>query len=175
MKWTKSDGTLDLDALDALEASVRVVTDSNKSIDAVLKAAKIGAPTVIAFRCSHSRMFYPHDFAKQWGRDYGIGLGASPVSESLDSMYGISASETQYATKLEHFMHPVQTSCAQVDFVVVPEEEYSAALLIPQQQDLDMVLRSRIIFEKQMNSENGRLRMLVANYNSLRAKKAVVK
>lgn len=176
-KWTNDDGTLNFAALDILESEVRAVTDSNREIDRVIKAAKLGAPVKVAFRCSHSGLFFPSDYAKEWGRKYGIGLGSQVVSESLDSDYSTQPQgpNTIRVRNVLQLMHPVQTSQAQVDFVVVPEAEADEKSLIPAHEDADMGRRVAILFAKQMNNPASQLRYLVAEYNRLAPGKGLVR
>lgn len=102
---------------------------------------------VKAFRCSHSGKYYPHDYAKEWGRKYGIGLGPVPVSECLDTIEGqpIVESSDDEAT----LMRPVGVTCAQVDFVEVEESEYEANRLILAIEDPRMITRSEILRRNQ--------------------------
>lgn len=169
-QWLKEDGSLNLNALDELAAAVRAVTDSNASIDAVIKAAKIGAPKEIAFRCSHSGMFFPANYAKEWGRLYGIGLGDQVVSESLDSMYQVKTNHPA-PEEPQDLMHPLVNSCAQVDYGVFDEEQVNSALLIPAYTDTRMAKRVEVLFQKQMTNPKSSLGLLVAQFKLLKGTK----
>lgn len=163
--WLKADGSLDLDALDNLAASVKAVTDSNASIDAVIKAARIGAPKVIAFRCTHSGMFMPSDYAKEWGTKYGHGLGTQVVSESLNSQYFVEPSQPERAKNLVQLMHPVEVSQAQMDYVVIDAEEYKANRLVPAIDDSDLNIRIPLLYKKQLAKKGSRLSLLSAQFS----------
>lgn len=102
---------------------------------------------VPAFRCSHSGKYYPGDYAKNWGRKYGIGLGPIPVSECLDTQDHMAAVES--ADDPASLMKPVGNTLAQVDFCLVPESEYNDNRLILAADDPRMVLRKRIVWENQ--------------------------
>lgn len=170
MKWLKEDGTLDLDALDTLAANVKAATDSNAGIDAIIKAERLGAPKVIAFRCGHTGQFYPADYAKEWGRKYGIGLGDQVVSESLDSQYHVPVSDIKNLRKMEQLMHPVSVSGAQVDYIVVPQVDFEAAQLIIDLEDTDQSRRGKIIFQKQLVHPDSQLRLVLAQFNAFNKK-----
>jgi hypothetical protein len=165
-KWTNSDGSLNLDALDALEANVRAVTDSNAAIDAVIKGAKIGVPTIVAFRCNHSSLYFPADYVREWGRSYGHGLGPDPVSEVLDSDYHTDPPKvTEDTMDINSIMHPLVTTRVQVDLMNVTQEEFDANQAIIAIDDPRMMKRAAICRAKQMeNKMGGRLRSLQANY-----------
>lgn len=164
-KWVKTDGSLDLDALDALESSVRAVTDSNQAIDAIIKAEKLGQPKVLAFRCAHSTGYWPGDYVKQWGILYGVGNGPVPVSESWDSQYHVTPSITA-ADDVTQLMHPVQVSLAQVDMVTVPADEFNAGKLITEKDDPRGNQRVKILFQKQLANPRSRLKLIMAQLQS---------
>lgn len=154
-KWLKADGSLDLDALDALAANVKAVTDSNAAIDAVIKGAKIGAPVVVAFKCNHSGKYFPGDYVKQWGRLYGHGLGPDPVSEALDSDYATDPPKiTEQTNSINQIMHPLTVTRVQVDLMNVPEDEYNANQLILAIDDPRMEKRAPILLENQFNKSD---------------------
>lgn len=167
MKWLDDKGKLNIEALDQLAADLKAVTDSTASLDQVVKDAKLGRPTVVAFRCSHTGMFFPSDYVKQWGSKYGIGLGSSPISESLNSQYDVAPPSMQGRTKSNKFqmMHPLESSKAQIDYVIIPEDEYKANSLIIANEDEDMSARVQVLYDKQMVHPRSQLRLLMAQYN----------
>ena len=89
---------------------------------------------VKAFRCSHSGKYFPADYLKQWGRKYGIGLGSVPVSETLDSNHDFPVCIPE-SGDMDKAMHPMGTTMAQVDFVMVEEKEYEENKLILHHED----------------------------------------
>jgi hypothetical protein len=105
---------------------------------------------VAAFRCSHSGLYYPADYVKEWGRKYGVGLGSKPVSEVLNSEYLFPAAKGLNGK----MMHPVGNTYSQVDFCYVEEAEYNKNQAILQSDDPTLEARSAIIREKQ--SQNPR-------------------
>lgn len=102
-------------------------------------------PLVPAYRCSHSGKYYPADYVREWGRKYGHGLGPTPVSECLNTD---DLQSTVGDGPLA--MRPVGVTRAQVDFVMVEEQEYNNNLLIPAATDPSCIKRSEIIRAKQL-------------------------
>lgn len=122
---------------------------------------------VPAFRCGHSGLWLPGDYVKEWGRLYGIGLGPTPVSEVLDSLYDIAPPAiTPDLRRIEQVMHPVQVSMSQVDFDMVPaatfERPGAAAILAA--DDADMERRCAIVYAKQLVNPNSRVPLMRASW-----------
>lgn len=141
-----------------LEQSLKAVTDQvGKLMDRVLQ--KGFKPL---FRCGHSGLFLPADYLKEWGRKYGIGLGVDPVSEVLDSDYDTAPPAIDPRIRsLDQIMHPLVTSRAQVDFVMVaPDEE--AQLAVIAEDDPYYERRAAIVRPKQLKNPRGRLRTMAA-------------
>lgn len=120
---------------------------------------------VKAYRCSHSGLYFPSDYMKNWGRKYGIAQGDRPVSEVLNTEYlypvcvpGEAAGMPQY----ESAMHPVGVTHAQVDYVEVEEAEYEANKAILHRDDPTMAKRAAIIREKQLAHPQSRIKGLRA-------------
>lgn len=157
-------GQLDIAALDKLEADIRAVSDSNKALDQVVRAAKLGRPMTVAFRCTHSGRFYPSSYAKDWGKKTGIGLGPDIVSECLDSQYHVDPPLLRGVRRAEDVMHPVVVCMAQVDFVVIPEEDFAAGRLILAADDEFMEERIKIIRDNQLRHPESKIRMYTAEY-----------
>jgi len=101
----------------------------------------------MAFRCRHSGLYYPPDYAKEWGRKYGIGLGPHPVSEILDTNYNAKIATCEVDPS--RTMFPVGVTKGQLDFVMVTHEEYNANKAILAIDDPRMEKRAKIVQEKQ--------------------------
>ena len=102
---------------------------------------------VWAYRCSRTGLYFPGDYAAEWGRKYGKGLGPNVVSEALVNLYG---SDIPAAQRAEQTMHPVAVCCAQVDLVQIEETEYAANRAILQEEDLDMTQRMTVMRGRQL-------------------------
>lgn len=116
---------------------------------------------VQAYRCSHSGLYYPSDYMKNWGRIYGIGQGDRPVSEVLNTNYlepVCVPGEGEY----ERAMHPVGVTHAQVDYVEVDEAEYEANKAILHKDDPTMAKRVAVIRAKQLAHPNSKIKGLRA-------------
>lgn len=155
--WFK-DGQLDTRALDDLEASIREVTDKTGGLmDLVLQ--KNFEP---GFICGHSRLFFPPDYLKEWGKLYGIGLGPDPVSEALDSDYDTAPPEITPRTRsIDQIMHPLMVTRAQVDFVLLPPGSGIARAVLAE-EDTALEKRVAIIRPKQLANKRGQLRVMQA-------------
>lgn len=139
--------------------NVKSLTDHMTMVDEVFKSAKLGREMVLAFQCGHSGMYFPGDYVRQWGREYGIGLGPHPVSETLDTdYYTPPARITPDVRSIEQIMHPVGVTCAQVDYTLVAKDAYDLNLLIPANNDPYMVERAKIIRAKQLVNPLSQLR-----------------
>jgi hypothetical protein len=145
--------------LDATEANLRSVTDQvGRLMDLVLQKGYVPA-----FRCGHSGLWLPGDYVKEWGRLYGIGLGPTPVSEVLDSLYDIAPPAiTPDLRRIEQVMHPVQVSMAQVDFDMVPAAALKdgKAVAILAADDADMEKRCAIVYQRQLVNPNSRVPLM---------------
>lgn len=158
--WFK-DGQLDTEALDELESSLKKVTDRTGGI--IDQMNKKGF--VPAFRCGHSRLYLPGDYLNGWGTLYGIGLGPDPVSEVLDSDYEAAPPDiTPDIRRIEQIMHPLRSSMAQVDFLLVDPAEFKDQAAILDYEDEGMEERARIVRAKQLINPRGRLRVMQAKW-----------
>ena len=139
-----------------LEANLRSVTDQvGRLMDQIS-----GKGLEPVFRCSHSGLFLPADYVKEWGRKYGIGLGHSPVSEVLDSDYDTDPPElTNRTRRIEQVMHPVGPCMAQMDFLLVMPGQSFAVLDL---EDPAMETRAIIVREKQLKNPKSRLPLMRA-------------
>lgn len=115
---------------------------------------------VKAFRCSHSGKYFPADYTKQWGRKYGVGLGPTPVSETLDSAMDFPVCVPE-SGDMDKAMHPMGVTHAQVDFCWVEEAEYEANKLVLHHEDRDYSKRAKILRENQIGKK-GRLASMLS-------------
>lgn len=102
-----------------------------------------------AFRCSWTGLYYPADYFKEWGRKYGIGMGPEPVSEALNSRTDLPCCLPD-AGDMEHAMHPMEVTRAQLDLVDVTEAEYEAGRAILASEDPRYERRAAILRRKQL-------------------------
>jgi len=155
--------------LDALEENLKSVTDHKKLVDEVFKAMKVGKSMVLAFQCGHSGLYLPADYVKNWGRGYGLGLGPHPVSEVLDTDYHTNPPAiTPETESLDQIMHPVGTSFAQVDYMLVDEAVFKAEAAVLVQDDPHMRKRARIVRNKQMINPRSKLANMAALWTMTR-------
>jgi len=139
--------------------NVRSLTDRMTLVDQVLKSNKLGKDVVLAFRCGESGLLYPADYVKQWGRLYGIGLGPHPVSESLQSDYYTDPPPITNETRsFDQIMHPLYVSCAQMDSLLVPLQEFEESKAILDLDDRHYYRRAPVLREKQLANSQGKLR-----------------
>lgn len=151
--------------LAALEGNFRAVTDQvGRLMDIVLQ--KGFEP---AFRCAHSGLLLPGNFVKDWGREFGVGYGPSPVSEILDTDYSVPPPAiTPDIRRIEQIMHPVRVCGAQVDLVMVSPEEFEAKAAILDSRDPGMERRASIVRAKQMQNPQSRLPNVYAAWERAR-------
>lgn len=161
--WINPDGTVNVSALEDMEASLLATTDQvGKLMDTVLQKGFIPA-----FVCNHSGLLLPGDFVKEWGRLYGVGYGPSPVSEVLDTDYHTDLPPiTPDIRRIEQIMHPVGPSMAQVDRVMVHPLEFTERAAIIDMDDYAMEMRAPILRQKQLENPKGRLQLLQAAWAS---------
>lgn len=147
--------------LEQMEAELYSVTDQvGKLMDLVMQKGFIPA-----FRCGHSGLWLPGDYVKEWGRKYGIGLGPTPVSEVLDSLYEIAPPAiTPDIRRIEQVMHPVQVSMAQVDFDMVAPVDVQAASAIMECEDPAMEKRAAIVYQRQLMNPNSRVPLMRSSW-----------
>jgi len=119
---------------------------------------------MLAYMCSHSGLYYPEAYVKEWGRNgYGVGLGDRPVSECLDSDYNAQlAVPDQDAAKA---MHPVGVTRATLIPVVITEEEFEKGSAILHRDDPRMDRRCEIIRSKQQKKSSHLKRHLAKEIN----------
>jgi len=154
------------EAEEALLANVKSITDRLDMVDEVFKQLRVGRKMTLVFQCGHSGLYLPGDYVKNWGRDYGIGLGPHPVSEVLDTDYHTDppaiTSETQ---SIEQIMHPVGNSFAQVDHMLVDEDVAAANMAVLAVADPYMRKRAAIVRGKQLQNPKSKLRNMAVAWD----------
>jgi len=137
---------------------VKSVTDHMKMVDEVFKQARLGINMVMVFQCGHSGLYYPGDFVREWGRLYGIGLGPHPVSECLNSDYYTNPPRiTEDLRSIEQIMHPMEVTCAQVDYDLVDEGAFKSNRLVLAKDDPRCFERAMILRKNQLANPLGQL------------------
>lgn len=129
-----------------LEEALKTLTDKVSLLDALIKGAKI-----LWFRCRHSGLMYPSDYASKWGKTYGIGLGTDVVSETLNTRYDLPVVSSREAKRSTDIMHPLEVTKTQVDPMFLPQGENTVES-IPAIQDPFLELRKEIIYQKQIKN-----------------------
>lgn len=131
----------------ALEEDLKTATDSLKNLDPMISGAR-----VMAWRCSHSGMFFPSDYVKMWGIEFGVGLGKEAVSECLDSYYHLELPRSDLhnrGIKPYQMMYPVGITRAQIDYYMAHPNEFKSQRLVCHIQDENYEKRAGIIRKKQ--------------------------
>jgi len=148
--------------------NVKSLTDKMAIVDSIVKAEKLGEPKVMAFQCGDSRLFFPADYLREWGRKYGIGLGPTPVSETLQSDYDIAPPPiTADIRSMDQIMHPIRVSCSQVDLILVPVSDYDDNLAVIALDDPFYEIRAKILRQKQLLNPKSRIRNLMAAWSQI--------
>jgi len=151
-----------------LVENVKSITDRLDIVDKILKASRMGLDMVMAFVCGESGLLYPADYVKNWGKLYGIGLGPSPVSESLQSEYDVAPPAlTPEIQTLEQIMHPLRSSCAQMDTALVEAGAFRSNSAVLVLGDEKMKRRAPILYAKQVANPRGRLGLTRAAWANL--------
>lgn len=144
-----------------LVENLKTITDQHKLTDAIVSGEK-----VIRFRCSGSGLFFPADYLKEWGRKYGHGLGASPVSECLETDWYQECAIPKNMRSVSQIMYPVKQGGHQVDaFILSKEASEQVNMAIKFTDDPFGALRAKIIRDKQLNNPNGRLKQIVHQHS----------
>lgn len=135
----------------ALLANVKSLTDKLDIVDKVFAAARIGVEMVMVFQCGESGLFFPGNFVREWGREWGDGLGPHPVSETLQTSYDVAPPMVdKWITSIEQIMHPVRNCYAQVDMLLVEASVAAANMAVPMKGDELMRRRAPILYAKQL-------------------------
>lgn len=142
----------------ALLANVKSITDRLDIVDEILRANRMGRNMVMAFQCGESGLLYPADYVREWGKKYGIGLGPSPVSESLQSEYDVAPPAVTTETRdLVQIMHPLRVSTAQMDLDLVDADTFGSRAAVVALEDPHMRKRAPILYGKQCANPRNRL------------------
>jgi len=160
-KWVLPDGSINIAALDDLEAALKATTDRTGGFMDIVTQKGF----VPAFVCNHSGLLLPGDYVKEWGRGYGHGMGRDVSSEVLDSDYyaelqNVEARGVRFA---EQIAFPIGPSFAQVDRVMVSPTQFESGKAILDSDDEGYFARMKIILPKQLNN-SPRLRMIHARF-----------
>lgn len=144
-----------------LLADVKAITDRLDKVDAIFKAARMGVDMVLVFQCNESGLFFPADYVRKWGQDWGMMLGPDVCSETLQSMYEIAPPmPDRHTLSMDQIMHPIRSSRAQVDALLVERSFAEANMAIPDLKDPEMRRRAPIILSKQRANPASRLHSL---------------
>ena len=153
----------------ALVEAVKAITDRLNIVDEVFRQARLGVDMRLVFMCGASGLYYPQDYAKEWGRLYGIGLGPDVCSESLQSLYEVAPPAiTPEIRRIEQIMHPVAVCKAQMDAVLVDARALEGRTAVLDSEDRQMEARATIVRNKQLANPRGRLRNMVAAWEGAR-------
>jgi len=148
-----------------LLANVKSFTDHMTYVDAVFKAARLGKDMVLTFQCGESGLYFEGDYLRNWGRRYGIGLGPSPVSETLQSDYDVDPPEISPLMRaVTEVMHPLRVSGSQVDALLVAKKDFEGACAVVAKDDPYLKARLPILWAKQMKNGNSRLKQMVVAF-----------
>jgi hypothetical protein len=149
---------MDERAEQTLLANVKAITDRLDLVDKVFKAARIGVDMVLVFQCNESGLYYPGDFVRGWGLDWGLLLGPDVCSESLQSQYDVAPPLPDRTTlHMDQIMHPLRVSRAQVDAHLVERSIAEANMAVPAKGDEEMRQRAPILLLKQRANPISRL------------------
>lgn len=143
--------------MEELELSLKTVTDRLSILDDLVRGKKH-----MVFRCSHSGLYFPADYLKEWGRKYGKGLGPEPVSECLDTDYNMPVVARAGVQSHLDCIHPFGVTRAQVDCVFLPEVEPGERLIL-HEDDPSYRERVKIIREKQLVNPRSKIFQMVQN------------
>lgn len=79
------------------------------------------------YKCSHSGLLLPPDYVREWGKKYGHGLGAKPVSECLNTVDVVPHTKgIRYNQPASEWMLPVEQTCAPIEVTEVPYDTWDA-------------------------------------------------
>jgi len=152
-----------------LEVAVKELTSRMDTIDKAYKLAKQGVESTMVFRCAASGLYYRSDFVKEWGRKYGIGLGPTVCSESLQTDYETAPPNIDNTIKrITQIMHPVYNVKCQIDWHVAPVNETLENMAVTQEEDPDMEIRGPILLQKQLANKRNMIHVLHAAFNKSR-------
>jgi hypothetical protein len=141
-----------------LLANVKSITDRLDKVDKVFKAARMGVSMVLVFQCNESGLYFPADYVRKWGTEFGLLLGPDVCSETLQSQYDIAPPMPDKSTiSMDQIMHPIRVSRSQVDAHLVEESAALANMAIVDVSDPQMRRRAPILLQKQRANPESRL------------------
>jgi len=139
------------------------------NVGKIMDQLKVG-DMVAAFQCGHSGMYFPSDYVKEYGRKYGVGLGPSVCSETLNTQYHVELPPITNKTRsLDQIMHPLEVTRAEVHLVTIPKKQYGAARLILHADDPDYIHRAPILRANQMKNPKSQLKIAAALWSQMKA------
>jgi len=141
-----------------LLANIKSITDRLDKVDAVFKAARMGVDMVLVFQCNESGLYFPADYVRKWGIDYGLMLGMDVCSETLQSIYDIAPPmPDRHTMSMDQIMHPIRVSRCQVDALLVERSFAESNMAILDVEDPKMRQRAPILLSKQRTNKDSRL------------------
>lgn len=155
--------------LEALVMNVKAISDRLTIVDKILKERGAGVDMVLAFQCGHSRLYYPADYVKEWGKLYGIGLGPDVCSEALNSAYDVPPPAITPAIRsIDQIMHPLMHCRSQMDTVLVERSIFHKGKAVLGVEDGWYQRRAPILRNKQLQNPRGQVRILQMRYEQSR-------
>lgn len=146
--------------LATIEANLKSITDKLTVLDDLVNGKK-----TLVFRCRHSGLHYPADYVREWGRKYGIGLGSSVVSESLNSRYDLEPADAKQARRIQDVMHPLEVTRAELDAIFIPVSQPIDSPVIDM-DDPYMEKRVQIIIPKQIKNPQSKIKVYQGVFNA---------
>lgn len=111
---------------------------------------------MVAYRCRHSGLYYDESFVKNWASNPDAsGLGTKPVSLVYDTDYNSKLVPNGAKT-----MHSASPCLAELDCVVITEEEFKAKRAIQPKEDPDFS-QTRTILQNNQVKKNPNLKMFI--------------
>jgi hypothetical protein len=101
-----------------------------------------------AFVCHRTGLMYPPDYAEQWGKKYGHGLGPTPVSEALVNLYDYEPSEARSGQR----MYSVGQCYGGLSLIEVSQEEFDKNKAVLMIDDPGLAVRGPLMLERQINN-----------------------
>jgi hypothetical protein len=129
-------------------------------IDKVFCAARIGL-MVLVFQCNESGLYFPANYVRGWGTEWGLLLGPDVCSETLQSQYDIAPPLPDRQTiSMDQIMHPLRVSRCQVDALLVERSIADENMAIPHNGDEELRLRAPVLLQRQRANPASRLHSL---------------
>lgn len=138
--------------IEEIEKNLKSITDRLDMLDPLVQGKKH-----LYFRCSHSGLYFPADYIREWGRKYGKGLDKWPVSECWDSMYNIFPTISKHMNSLADTMHPIRSSCAPINDFFASREIPKELMLFTDIDDADKRKRVKVIIANQRKNPRNKL------------------